>query len=187
MTEAGITIGRATGDDLGILAGIERDGAQLYRAIGYDFCADGPVREPHEHARALNEGTILVARTDTGHGEAEGPVAFAMLWPCDGRAHLAELSVRLAWQNRGVGRRLLDGAEAWARTAGYPEITLTTFRDVAWNAPVYARRGYRVFVPGLERPALRAVIAEEAGAGFHVRPRVVMAKRLSVSASACDR
>ena len=34
-------------------------------------------------------------------------------------------------------------ALAWARGAGYRQVTLTTFRDVAWNAPFYARCGFR--------------------------------------------
>jgi hypothetical protein len=37
---------------------------------------------------------------------------------------------------------LLDAACAWARTAGYRAVTLTTYAEVAWNAPFYAERGF---------------------------------------------
>jgi hypothetical protein len=32
----------------------------------------------------------------------------------------------------------------WAGANGYPAVTLTTFRDVPWNGPFYARLGFRV-------------------------------------------
>ena len=37
---------------------------------------------------------------------------------------------------------LLDAACAWARDNGYRAITLTTYADVAWNAPFYSARGF---------------------------------------------
>ena len=47
-----------------------------------------------------------------------------------------------ASMRQGVGTRLLDRACEWARGQGYDAITLTTFADIAWNGPFYARRGF---------------------------------------------
>ena len=44
--------------------------------------------------------------------------------------------------HRGIGSALLEAGCAWAREHGYPAMTLTTFADVAWNAPYYAQRGF---------------------------------------------
>ena len=43
---------------------------------------------------------------------------------------------------QGLGSTLLEAACDWARSAGYPAITVTTFAEVAWNMPFYAARGF---------------------------------------------
>jgi len=157
--------------DIPALRRIERDAARLYASVGYDFCLTSAVRDEGEHRRGLESGALLVVEGPSGD-----PVAFALIWVVDGRAHLAELSVAMAHQRRGLGRRLLGAAEHWAAASGVPEITLTTYRDVPWNAPLYARLGWRAFTPGEDRPGLLAVIAAEAAAGYAAAPRIAMAK-----------
>jgi GNAT superfamily N-acetyltransferase len=70
------------------------------------------------------------------------PVAFVQLDEVDGNAHVQELAVLPAHMRQGLGSSLLDAACAWARENGYQAITLTTYADVAWNAPFYAARGF---------------------------------------------
>jgi GNAT superfamily N-acetyltransferase len=159
--------------DIAALMELERDAAQLFRSIGYDFCADGPVRDAEEHLRGIEKGAHFMA--EAPHG---APAGFILIWRLDRCAHVTELDVASAHQGKGLGRRLLTQAEEWARGEGYAEITLTTFRDVPWNMPFYERCGYTVFDPGPERPDLRAVIADEAGWGFAAKPRVAMRKGL---------
>ena len=166
------TIRPARFDELTQLAAIERDAQQRYRSVGYDYCADGPVRDPEEHERAFDEGIVLVA--DVG-GEIVG---FLMLWPADGRAHVVEVSVHRAWQGRGIGRALFATAEDWARVVGYDEMTLTTYVEVPWNAPFYRALGYAEFIPRDDRRDLRAIQALEAERGFARWPRCAMRKAL---------
>lgn len=166
------TLGPGRLADVPLLAAVERDAALGYFDIGYDFCATGPIREQPEHGRALEEGTVAVARAPSGR-----PVGFALVWRVDGRAHLLELGVMRAWQGRGAGRRLIAAAEDWAVGAGLGEMTLTAYRDVPWNAPWYGRLGYAAFAPGPDRAELRAIQAEEVF--FAQRPRVAMRKRLA--------
>lgn len=150
---------------------LERDASEAFRAIGYDFCV-GPVREEWEHRKGIDEGAALIADCD---GD---PAGFILLWPVDGHGHIVELSVAMAFQKRGIGRALIAAAEDRARGAGFTAITLTTFRDVSWNAPWYRALGYREFEPGSHDAELAAIIADEAAHGFHARPRVVMKKAL---------
>ena len=173
MSAGGYSIRAGTATDLPRLAEIERDAAQLFRSIGYDFCADGPVRDEAEQRRALEDGTVLVA--ETPDGDVAG---FALLWRVDGRAHLLELAVAQRHQKRGLGARLVGRAERWAREERLGELTLTTFRDVSWNAPFYETLGFRVFDPGPERTELRAVQREERLSGFAKKQRVAMRKPL---------
>ena len=61
----------------------------------------------------------------------------------------------------------------WARASGLAAVTLTTFRDVPWNAPFYRRVGFEVVddpTPGLA--AVRAAERAEGLDGFG--PRVAM-------------
>lgn len=68
--------------------------------------------------------------------DAEGPVV-----------HWWELGISRSHQGRGLGRMLISHAIEDARSRGMAAISLTTFRDVAWNAPTYARVGFRILPP----------------------------------------
>ncbi|MET0556569.1 MAG: GNAT family N-acetyltransferase, partial [Vicinamibacteria bacterium] len=73
-----------------------------------------------------------------------------------------------------LGRALLESTLAWARAAGYRTATLSTFRDVPWNAPFYARVGFRETAPDDASPELRALRAEEPANGLRLDRRVLM-------------
>jgi hypothetical protein len=53
-------------------------------------------------------------------------------------------------------------------------VTLTTYRDVPWNAPWYARRGFSVLDAGQWGPELSELVRHERELGIEVAPRVVM-------------
>jgi len=75
---------------------------------------------------------------------------------------------------RGLGTRLVLQVCEWAACHGYESVTLTTFRDVPWNMPFYARFGFRV-VPSEQLSAgLRAVVDDETRRGLDPSRRVVM-------------
>ncbi|MEQ1786450.1 MAG: GNAT family N-acetyltransferase, partial [Acidimicrobiales bacterium] len=92
----------------------------------------------------------------------------------DGHAHLEQLSVRPESGGRGIGTALIEAVVAWARQRGDAEVTLTTFRDVPFNAPFYAARGFAVVEEDDWTDGLRALVAREAAHGLDVSARVVM-------------
>lgn len=53
-------------------------------------------------------------------------------------------------------------------------MTLTTFRDVPWNAPFYARAGFRELAAAELSPELAELVREEAARGLDPERRVVM-------------
>jgi hypothetical protein len=53
-------------------------------------------------------------------------------------------------------------------------VTLTTFRDIPWNAPFYARLGFHELTDCELTPALQARVVEEAAHGLPTEMRVVM-------------
>jgi GNAT superfamily N-acetyltransferase len=169
----GPTLRPAEPEDIAAMQALERDAAKTFADLpGMAFCVDIPARDDAEHREAQARGLALLAES---HGEAVG---FLIAVPRDGCAHLLEVGVAAAWQGQGVGRRLIEAFESWARETGFREATLTTYRDVAWNAPFYRRLGYQAFEPGDNRPELKAVIAEEASHGVDRAPRLVMHKAL---------
>ena len=167
-----LTLRPAVPTDIPIMQLLERDAAQAFRSIGYDFAATGPVRSDEELRRGLSDGAAIIAEIG---GDAAG---FVLIWQVDGHAHLTEISVATRFQKRGIGRALISAGEDWARRQGFDAITLTTYRDVAWNAPFYRSLGYEEFKPEEDERDLAAVQAEEKEAGYAVKPRIVMKKAL---------
>ena len=62
--------------------------------------------------------------------------------PLDDALFIVEIAVHQQWQGRGIGRMMLTRVADTARAMGYPALTLTTFREVPWNAPFYTRLGF---------------------------------------------
>lgn len=118
----------------------------------------------------LADAPLLLVAVDGG-GE---PMAYARVELVDGHAHLEQLSVVPAAERRGVGTALLDAVAAWARARGDEQVTLTTFRDVPFNAPFYARRGFELVPDGERGDGLVAVMAAEAEHGLDPTARVAM-------------
>jgi hypothetical protein len=74
---------------------------------------------------------------------------------------------------QGIGTALVSAVCAWAVAKGLGAVTLTTFRDVAWNAPFYRRFGFRV-IDDLT-PGLAAIRTREHALGDDdLGPRVAM-------------
>lgn len=124
------------------------------------------------------DGLVLVA-DDQGE-----PVGFAACQACADALHLWELAVRRDRQGRGLGRDLVLAAVDLARRRGLAAVTLSTFRDIAWNGPFYARLGF-IEVPEDDLgPRLAAVRRREAALGLDVANRCAMRLDLQRSGGA---
>ncbi|BCJ35381.1 GCN5 family N-acetyltransferase [Actinocatenispora thailandica] len=149
--------------DLPLLGDIERAAGELFAAIGMpEVAADEPFTiEELERYRA--SGYAWVA-TDPE------PVAYLVAEPIDGNLHIEQVSVRPDHAGQGIGRQLIDTAGA----VDFPALTLTTFRDVPFNAPYYRRLGFRDLPAAEETPGLRRVRRAEAEHGLDRWPRLCM-------------
>ncbi|HYH46692.1 MAG TPA: GNAT family N-acetyltransferase [Thermoanaerobaculia bacterium] len=160
--------------DLPRLPRIEDEAARIFDALGTPLLGEaGEASQgipPAGFARAQAAGLLWVAATEAGE-----PVGFALVEIREpGAVHLRELDVLPEHGRRGLGRRLVQEVLAWARERGCAAVTLTTFRDVPWNAPWYERLGFRRLAPAELSPALREVFAEEAREGLLVERRIAM-------------
>jgi GNAT superfamily N-acetyltransferase len=103
------------------------------------------------------------------------PVGFAHIEVLEpGIAHLEEIDVHPEHGSRGLGKRLVIAVCRWAAAKGYSWVTLTTFRDVPWNMPFYARLGFEEIPAEELSPALLSVIDDETRRGLDPRRRVAM-------------
>ncbi len=114
---------------------------------------------------------------------ADVPVAYLIADRVDGNLHVEQVSVHPGYARRGIGRSLLDHLADRAAADAVPALTLTTFRDVPWNAPYYARCGFAVLGDEAVGPELRAVREEEAALGLNRWPRVCMWRPVRCRAS----
>ncbi|MDZ4699801.1 MAG: GNAT family N-acetyltransferase, partial [Rhodothermales bacterium] len=105
-------------------------------------------------------------------------VGFALADIVAHTAFLSEIDVLPAYGRRGIGRALIERVEAWARETGFDRLSLTTFRDIPWNGPYYARLGFRELTEEQLSDDLRAVLAAERGHVLAGWVRVAMTKAL---------
>jgi GNAT superfamily N-acetyltransferase len=155
--------------ELAVLQGIERAGGQMFS----DF------RMPEIAQYEPWPLPILTASQEAGRlwvmaDEADEPAGFLMARVVDGCLHIDQVSLDPGSARRGLGRALLEHAASQAAADGIPALTLTTFAQVPWNAPYYARCGFRVLDDAELTPGLRAIRHDEAGLGLDRWPRVCM-------------
>ncbi len=148
-------------DELELLLEIEREAGRAFADIGMpEIAEDDP-------------GTVDdVAGAWVAVDEHDRPVAYLVNSVVDGCAHVDQVTVAPSHARRGLGAALIDHLAA---VSGAPALTLTTFRDVPWNAPYYERLGFRVFEPG---PELAALMREEAERIPGEAPRVAMRREI---------
>lgn len=166
--------GRA--DEAAALRFVERAAAVRFAAVGLPELAapgDGALLPTALLEDAARARRLLVA-------EHEGvPVGFALLEWLDGAAYLRELDVTPAAGGRGLGGGLLEAASERARALGAASITLTTFRDVPFNAPFYARHGFLEVERNACGPEVSKRLEAEARAGLDPLRRCVLRRVLA--------
>jgi GNAT superfamily N-acetyltransferase len=116
-------------DELALLPALELAADTMFDSLGI-----GPLPGPGTVAEFAAALVVLVA--------GDPPVGLCRIDAVGDGAHLEQLSVHPDHGRRGVGRALLRGGCAWAAARGYHELTLATYRGVAWNAPFYATEGF---------------------------------------------
>lgn len=181
MKRTGLRIGyvrirAARREDLATLQDIEWAAGEAFRTIGMPEIADDdpPTLEDLERYRSAGHAWVATTATDQ-------VIAYLIAEQIDGNLHIEQVSVHPDHAGKGIGRHLIDQAATEARAAGLPAMTLTTFRDVPWNAPYYERRcGFRILPEGEITPGLKARSQQEAAHGLDRWPRVCMRRPVTL-------
>ncbi|HEY1466603.1 MAG TPA: GNAT family N-acetyltransferase [Acidimicrobiales bacterium] len=156
-------------DDLSALGDIERAAGAAFGHLGMAAVADAEPLPVSKLTGFQADGRAWVVVDDT-----DVPVAYLLVEMVDGNGHVEQVSVHPDHARRGLGRTLLDAADRWAARRGLPALTLTTYSDVPWNAPYYARLGFAIVAEGDLTEGLRRIREREEATGLAAWPRVVM-------------
>jgi GNAT superfamily N-acetyltransferase len=134
----GYAIRARRADDDAALVGVENAANRLLAGHGYPHLAEHGIPDVDYLRGVIGDGDVFVATGPDG-----APAGFAVAQPLGTRLHLRELSVDPAHGRRGLGAALVRTVAAHAHKLGLTGVSLTTFRAVPFNAPFYARLGFR--------------------------------------------
>jgi len=156
-----VLVRRARLEDIAALPAVERSAAEAFRTTAHAWVADDAVTTSDAYPPLVFAGLLWVA-------EAAGEIiGFINTNAATDALHVAELAVALPHQRRGIGRQLVQAAIQSARACGLPAVTLTTFRDVVFNAPFYRGLGFAVL--DAPPPRLQAILSVEQARGLRNR------------------
>ncbi|WP_244480463.1 GNAT family N-acetyltransferase [Rhizobium sp. Root1220] len=155
--------------DLPLLADIEIDAfATLADALG--VARDAHPLSLEVLGRSLQESLLFIAVDD-----ADRPIGFLAGAEIERTLYVIELDVVTEWQRQGLGRRLMAKAIETARARKLAGVTLTTDRDVTFNAPFYHSLGFELLAFESMPAFMQKKLDEEIVNGMDPERRVAMA------------
>ncbi|WP_307030512.1 GNAT family N-acetyltransferase [Arthrobacter globiformis] len=167
-------IRKARPGDLETLQAIEVLAGEAFRAVGLDAIAD-------DDPPNLNDlrGYAVAGRAWVATDSVDSPIAYILVDEIDQGAHIAQVTVHPQRSRQGIGKALIEEVERWARSCGLQALTLTTFSEVPWNAPYYARLGFTELPEPQWTEDLHRIVEMEASQGLGAWPRVVMRRNVT--------
>lgn len=164
MTDWSLRLARP--EDAAAMPAIERAAAALF--AGHPEL--GKLDPEHTWTAPELERLIRMGHCLVSHA-GERMAGFLAAEPFRRELHLWEVSVHPDFQQNGIGTGLVRACLIDARNAGFAAVTLTTFRDLPWNGPFYARLG---FAEVADHDRLHGLLAKEAAAGLAPERRCAM-------------
>jgi ribosomal protein S18 acetylase RimI-like enzyme len=130
----GYAIRSARIEELTQLAPIEQAAAIRFRDTPYAFLADGEPLPIEFIQQRFQAGQVWVAvdRNDI-------VIGFAITREVDRTLYLQEIDIAPEHGQQGIGSALIETVQVWGKGLGYAVMSLSTFRDLPWNAPFYAK------------------------------------------------
>ena len=124
--------------------------------------------------------SIRAGETDVADLNGEGVVGFSQFTKMGDDLYLQQISVHPGFGKHGIGRKLMDALDTHAEKSRAKQITLSTFRDLAWNAPFYASLGFTELPRSAYAPYMTAIETSQAPF-MDISKRVFMRKSVRKS------
>jgi len=119
-----------------------------------------------------------------GKATPNSAVGFAIATVLGQLAYLEEVDVLPSHGRQGIGRRLVETVAEWARTKGFPHLTLSTFVNIAWNAPFYSTIGFEKLPQNRWEKELEEISMLEQKLGLPLDQRTFMRLQLESNTKA---
>ncbi len=135
----GYSITSAELDDIPALISVDKAASVLFEPTGLltaDALAD------HVPAEVL-EVEIPTENVFVARNQHDWAIGFALIRPRGNGLYLDQVSVHPDHGQKGLGRALVIRTLAEAENRKLPHVSLSTFRDLAWNGPFYASLSFR--------------------------------------------
>lgn len=171
--ESGYKIRSACAKELPLLAQIERSAAALFLDTPYAFLAnEEPLSLDFVRQRfQAGQGWVALDPQDV-------VIGFAITREVDDTIYLQEMDVDPKHGRRGLGSALVETVCGWAQLQDYGTISLSTFRDLPWNAPFYSKLGFRILDESELTIGFQQIRRQELEAGLPISDRVIMYRNL---------
>jgi len=161
---------RAVPDDAKLLPQIERSAGSAFVDVeGLEWIADDEVLSADDQAQWIKKGLVWVTVD-----EDDDLSGFLTAEQFTDEIHIWELAVSQDHQKKGIGRMLMDAVLDEARLQNMSTITLTTFRELAFNELFYAKLGFQTLKPCNLSSRLISTLAKEVEAGLPGNRRCAM-------------
>jgi GNAT superfamily N-acetyltransferase len=108
----------------------------------------------------------------------ESVVGYAIAREVDDTLYLQQIDVEPEHGRRGIGTALVNTVCDWAKQQGYSFVSLSTFRDLPWNAPFYSKLGFHPIDEAELTTGFQQIRRKELEAGLPISERVIMQRRL---------
>lgn len=158
--------------DLSSLPAVETAAASIFSVTGYDYLTwENTPMMAFENAQEHGHLWVIV-------DQSAEVVGFAMVSIAGQRMHLEEIDIHPDHNRQGLGGGLINFLCDWAKANGLNQVSLSTFREVPWNAPYYTRLGFTIIPKSEWIEEYFKIQKHEAHIGLPVDDRVIMQKSL---------
>jgi GNAT superfamily N-acetyltransferase len=169
VLEAGYQIRAARVEELPLLSEIEQSAAVLFLDTPYAFLVDADPLPLEFVQQQFQAGRVWVA-VDL----QETIVSYAIAREIDDTLYLQQIDVEPEHGRRGIGSALINTVCTWAQQQGYEIVSLSTFRDIPWNAPLYSKLGFNPVDETELTTGFQQIRLKELEAGLPISERVIM-------------
>lgn len=169
ILESGYTIRSACVEELTLLAHIETSAASLFLDTPYAFLVNAEPLSLDFVRQRFQAGQVWVVVD-----QHDVVVGYAVTREVEDTLYLQQIDVDPEHGQRGLGYALVNTVCSWAKLQGYPVVTLSTFRDIPWNAPFYLKLGFRILDESELTIGFQQIRLQELEAGLPISERVIM-------------
>jgi GNAT superfamily N-acetyltransferase len=173
VLKIGYQIRSARMEELPLLSGIEQSAARLFLDTPYAFLVNDKPLSLDFVQQQFSAGRVWVA-VDCH----ETVLGYEIAREVDETFYLQQIDVEPEHGRRGIGSALVKTVCDRAKQQGYEIVSLSTFRDLPWNAPFYSKLGFHPVDEAKLTTGFQQIRLKELQAGLPIGDRVILHRRL---------